>query len=89
MVDPAFVCQITGRTLTTAEITYHMPDHPAVLQAFIWQDYDHAPRFPRLCRFLDFWAHNLDGTLAGVRVAHRDLVKPADFRFVDGLLVLN
>ena len=41
--------------LTTAEILYHMPDHPGVLQTFIWQKIDLAPEFPELTRFLDFW----------------------------------
>ncbi len=45
--------------LATAEILYHMPDHPHLLQSFVWQDYDIAPVFPVLNRFLDFWAYNL------------------------------
>lgn len=32
--------------LTTAEILYHMPDHPGMLQSFVWQKLDHAPAFP-------------------------------------------
>ena len=28
--------------LTTAEILYHLPDHPNLLQTFIWQDLDIA-----------------------------------------------
>jgi uncharacterized protein Usg len=32
-----------------------MPDHPKLLQTYIWQQYDLAPRFPRLHDFLDFW----------------------------------
>ncbi len=42
-----------------------------LLQSYIWQDYDLAPRFPKLTDFLDFWAANLDGPLYRVRVAHR------------------
>lgn len=89
MVDKDFCQQIAGRSLTTAEILYHLPDHPSLLQSFLWQQYDLAPKFPKLCGFLDFWAHNLDGTLESVRVAHRELMHPADFRFVDGTLVFN
>ena len=47
--------------LTTAEILYHLPDHPTLLQSYIWQEYDMAPRFPVLHRFLDFWSSNLEG----------------------------
>ncbi len=73
---------LRGWSLTTAEIMYRMPDHRDLLQTFIWQDYDLAPRFPRLIRFLDFWTRNLDGPLATVRVAHSAIVKPAEMRLV-------
>jgi uncharacterized protein Usg len=82
MSDSAFECQLRGFSLTTAEIMYRMPDFRDILQTFIWQDYDLAPRFPKLIKFLDFWAHNLDGPLASVRVAHAGLIKPAEFRNV-------
>ena len=54
--------------LTTAEILYHLPDHPRLLQSYIWQDFDMAPRFPVLHKFLDFWEENLDGKLHSVRI---------------------
>jgi len=38
--------QLMGYRLATAEITYHMPDHPAILQTLVWQHYDLAPEFP-------------------------------------------
>jgi len=84
MADRGFAKLIHGYSLTTAEILYRMPDHPAILQSFIWQDYDTAPRFPKLLDFLDFWSSNLDGALYTVRVAHRRLVAPAEIRLVDG-----
>ncbi|MCY4065921.1 MAG: Usg-like family protein, partial [Rhodospirillaceae bacterium] len=48
-----------------------------------------APRFPKLREFLCFWEENLEGALHIVRVASRQLVRPAEFRFVDGVLRLN
>lgn len=78
-----FARQMRGWELTTAEIMYHMPDHHGILQSYIWQEYDLPPRFPRLIRFLDFWTRNLDGPLAEVRVAHRNLVGPARLELVD------
>ncbi|MFQ5972379.1 MAG: Usg family protein [Alphaproteobacteria bacterium] len=66
--------------LTTAEILYHMPDHPSILQSFIWQQIDRAPDFPRLNRFLDFWARNLDGTLHSVNVATAPLARTRGVR---------
>jgi uncharacterized protein Usg len=49
--------------LTTAKILYHMPDHPTLLQNFIWQYMDIAPNYPRPREFLDFWEANTDGRL--------------------------
>jgi len=68
---------IDGYRLTTAEILYHLPDHPHLLQSFVWQELDVAPRFPVLRRFLDFWTHNLDGRLHSVQVAQAPLQVPA------------
>ncbi|WP_257815539.1 usg protein [Phenylobacterium sp. J367] len=53
--SPEFRKQLEGYGLTTAEILYRMPDHPALLQSYIWQDYDLFPEFPVLKKFLDFW----------------------------------
>ena len=89
MSDRDFLRQIEGFALTTAEILYRLPDHRTLLQSYIWQDYDLAPRFPKLTDFLDFWAANLDGALFRIRVAHRRLIAPAEFSFVRGELRLN
>lgn len=80
---------LDGYKLTTAEITYHMPDHPAVLQTFVWQEFDLAPSFPALQRFLDFWNRNLEGKLHSVRVAHRELCGAGNTRSADALLTLH
>lgn len=74
--------QLAGYSLTTAEILYRMPDHPSVLQSFIWQEYDVHPRFPRLLGFLEFWQSHLEGKLYRVTVAHRKLIAPTELRLV-------
>lgn len=66
--------------LTTAEILYHMPDHPRLLQSYVWQEYDLAPKFPALQRFLDFWQRQLDGKLHSVRVTSARLISAAEYR---------
>ena len=76
MIDTAFLRQIEGFSLTTAEIIYRLPDHQMLLQSYIWQDYDVAPLFPKLTDFLEFWQANLDGPLYRVRIAHRGLISP-------------
>jgi uncharacterized protein Usg len=87
--DRDFSAQLTGFSLTTAEILYHMPDHPSLLQAYIWQDYDIHPRFPRLKQFLDFWSRNLDGKLFRVMVAHKKLVRPAELRLIGTQITIH
>jgi uncharacterized protein Usg len=76
--------QLDGYGLTTARIFYRRPDHPWLLQSYVWQNYDLFPRFPELHRFLAFWMEKLDGPLHSVQVAHARLVKPAEIRAIDG-----
>jgi len=89
MVSANFIRQIEGYGLTTASILYGLPDHPKILQTYIWQEYDMAPRFPVLIKFLDFWRRELDGPLHSVRVTHSRLIRPAEFRMVDGELLIH
>lgn len=80
---------LKGYRLTTAEILYHMPDHPALLQTFVWQELDIAPRFPVLNKFLKFWSGNLDGRLHSVRVATCGILCPLDVRHVGAEFTLH
>jgi uncharacterized protein Usg len=73
---------LEGYRLTTAEILYHMPDHPAVLQSFVWQDLDLAPRYPVLVKFLKFWTTNIEGKLHSVRFASKGLISPMEMRLI-------
>ena len=89
MVSADFRRQLEGFGLTTANILYRMPDHPGILQNYIWQQHDLHPHFPELMKFLDFWTRELDGLLYSVTVAHARLIKPAEFRAVEGEFRLN
>lgn len=89
MADRGFSAQLAGFSLTTAEILYRLPDHPSLLQSYIWQEYDVAPKFPRLKTFLDFWTSNLEGQLYKIMVAHRKLIGPAELKLVSGELRLH
>ena len=84
-----FVRQLEGFSLTTAEILYRLPDHPALLQSYVWQDYDLAPQFPVLMKFLAFWRERLEGPLHSVRVAHSRLIKPTEIRNVGAEMLLH
>lgn len=89
MANPSFREQLDGYSLTTAEIIYRLPDHPSLLQSYVWQDYDLAPRFPKLHRFLEFWSGNLDAPLFRIRIANSRLLSPRDVRFAAGLFSIN
>jgi len=69
--------RLQGWRLATAEVLYYMPDHPALLQAFVWQTLDLAPRYPRIHRFLDFWRREIDAVIHSVSVTASGLVTPA------------
>lgn len=80
MAEEAFRKQLDGYRLATAEILYRMPDHPALLQSYLWQDYDIAPKYPVLTKFLDFWRSELDGALHSVRIGQTRVVSAAEIR---------
>jgi uncharacterized protein Usg len=88
-MDTSFIAQLNDYRITTAEILYWMPDHRHVLQTYIWQNVDLAPRFPNLTKFLDFWDRELEGKLHKVTVANARLIKPAEFKFASGVYHLH
>ena len=81
--------QVNGYGLTTAEILYRRPDHPWLLQTYVWQNYDLCPHFPELNQFLRFWQKSIEGVLHTVTVAHSRLIRPAEIKAVDGVFRLH
>jgi uncharacterized protein Usg len=81
--------QMEGYGLTTIQIHYYLPDHPSLLQMFAFQQYDLAPRFPRLHGFLDHWRREIEAALHSVRIAHNHLIGPQEWRAVDGVISIN
>ena len=81
--------RLDGYRVATAEIIYHLPDHPDVLQSYIWQDLDLAPRYPVLHKFLDFWAREIEGTLHSVRLASGRLLIAPRLRHADQVFRLH
>ncbi len=78
---------VKGYRLATAEILYRMPDHPDLLQTYVWQDFDLPPRYPALGKFLAFWEANLDGKLHSVRIATAPLIGPGKFRTSESFMI--
>lgn len=81
--------QMRNYRLTTAEILYHMPDHPELLQSFIWQTLDIAPRYPALRKFLAYWEKNIEARLHSVRIGQRGIISAAEFRLANCELVMH
>lgn len=75
--------QLQNYRLTTAKILYHLPDFETLLQEFVWQEYDLAPEFPALYKFLNFWEREIEGKLHSVYVAKTEIITPGDARFAD------
>ena len=69
--------RLKGWRLATAEVLYYMPDHPSLLQTFVWQTLDLAPDYPRIHRFLNFWKREIDAVIHSVRLASGETLAPA------------
>lgn len=89
LVTRDFQLQLEGYGLSLVEVHYFMPDHPSLLQLFAFQQYDIAPRYPALHHFLDHWRREIEATLHSIRIAHRQLVGPNEWRSVDTEWLIN
>ncbi len=83
--EEEFALRLKGWRLTTAEVLYYMPDHPVLLQSFLWQTLDLAPEFPRLRQFLDHWKREIEAVIHSVRLASGETLAPARVSKVDAL----
>lgn len=72
--------QLGGKRLTTAEVLYYIPDHPSLLQSFLWQTLDEAPDFPRVQRFLEFWRREIDAVIHSVAISSAHEIRPGRTR---------
>ena len=79
--------RLRGWRLATAEVVYYLPDHPSLLQSFIWQTLDLAPQYPRLHRFLNFWRREIDAVIHSVQLATGETLAPARIHAADALLL--
>ena len=85
----SFQDQLVGYRLTTAQILYHLPDYPELLQEFVWQQLDLAPSFPKLKKFLNYWEFKIEGKLHSVTIASAKVITPGELRAADGLYAIN
>ena len=78
--------RLKGWRLATAEVLYYIPDHPSLLQSFMWQTLDLAPQYPRLRHFLDFWRREIDAVIHSVNLATGEQLAPARIQTIDVML---
>ena len=78
--------QLRGWRLATAEVLYYLPDHPTLLQSFVWQTLDLAPQYPRIHRFLDFWRREIDAVIHSVQLASGEMLAPGRIKTADIVL---
>jgi uncharacterized protein Usg len=84
-----FEQRLQGARLLTAEVLYYMPDHPKLLQTYLWQTLDVAPKFPRLHEFLEHWRREIEAVIHSVRVAHGEPLEAPQWRHANGILRMN
>ncbi len=88
-VSAELLKQLSGYGLTTANIFYHFPDYPHLIQTYLWQEYDIYPQYPTLRKFLTFWNKELEGPIHQVIVAHSCLIKPVELNILKNEYKLN
>ena len=76
MQNQEMALRLKGWRLATAEVLYYLPDHPSLLQSFIWQTLDLAPSYPRIHRFLDFWRREIDAVIHSVQLGTGETLAP-------------
>ena len=69
--------RLAGWRLATAEVLYYLPDHPSLLQSFVWQTLDLAPQYPRIHQFLDYWRREIEAVIHSVHLATGEELAPA------------
>lgn len=86
MQNQELALRLKGWRLATAEVLYYLPDHPSLLQSFIWQTLDLAPSYPRIHRFLDFWRREIDAVIHSVELASGETLAPAKLQSASVIL---
>lgn len=69
--------------LTSAEIFYHTPDYPDLLQSYLWQGLDQAPEFPKLNSFIESWEKNNEVTWSSIRIGYVGIITPTEWKYAE------
>ncbi len=63
--------------------------YPNLLQLFVWQDYDVAPRFPVLHGFLGHSRREIEAALHCIQLAHKHLIERAEWRAIGAVITIQ
>lgn len=80
---------LKGYGLLLAKLYYGMPDYPHVLNVFTWQEYDVAPDYPRLFKFVEFWQKEIDGPLHSISFDFRTELSCGKLRNIKGEFIIG
>lgn len=72
--------ELLEKRLIVARVLYYMPDHPSLLQEFLWQTLDIPPQFPRVHNFLTYWQREIEAVIHSVSVSAPGIVQPLRLR---------
>jgi uncharacterized protein Usg len=78
-----------GHQLVTVSVLYYLPDHPSLLNEFLWQTMDLGPRYPRIGAFLDFWRREIEATIKEVMISEAAPFREHKLSSANGLFLLN
>jgi len=79
---------IRSTKIVTVDIFYYLPDHPLILQEFVWSFDDIPPELQRMHKFLNHWKANIDAVVKEVLVGVSGEA-PTRMEVVDKIFQLN
>ena len=82
MASADFRRQLEGYGLTTANILYHMPDHPGSAELHLAATRSPSA-FSRIEEIPRFLVARAEGLLHSVTVAHARLIRPAEIKTIN------
>jgi uncharacterized protein Usg len=69
--------------LVNVTVLYYMPDYRSILNEFIWQTYDKAPKYPRVEQFVAHWEKEIDARIKEVQIFDARGFDPLRYRRVE------
>jgi uncharacterized protein Usg len=71
---------LRGECILFTCVTYHLPNHPLLLQTFHFQFDDVAPYYQRLKRYIEHWDTKIEADIRAIDIALTQGKNPMDLR---------